>query len=240
MWVRHGHGIYLGPPPGGDVHSTSIAQLLVGVDAPVQLRVDGLPDITARSILIPARVAHQVHSTGNRVLLCYFDPTSTQMARCLGGMRAEHGPFGIGHPHEDRLLEACDAAALNIDAVLDLASIPTPRISDPRITLVAKAIRSEPARQHRAADTADILGISRSHFLRLFASQTSTSFRRYVQWARMLAVANSVANGQDLTSSATAAGFSSPSHFSDVFRGMFGLTPSAMLASNVQIRVLGD
>lgn len=91
---------------------------------------------------------------------------------------------------------------------------------------------------HRLEDeleTASRLGLSTSHFLRLFAQHTGTTFRRYQQWARLLHAVRGMVAGHDLTRCATDAGFASPSHFSDTFHRTFGLSPSALLNSRVQI-----
>lgn len=53
----------------------------------------------------------------------------------------------------------------------------------------------------------------------------------------MLSVASAVAAGSDLTTAATAAGFASPSHFSDTFRAMFGLTATTLLSQGTVIVV---
>ncbi|WP_280438574.1 helix-turn-helix domain-containing protein [Nocardia cyriacigeorgica] len=44
----------------------------------------------------------------------------------------------------------------------------------------------------------------------------------------------------DLTRAAVDAGFASPSHFSDVFRAMFGLTPTAFLGVGSEVRIIDD
>jgi AraC-like DNA-binding protein len=91
---------------------------------------------------------------------------------------------------------------------------------------------------HRLEDeheTASRLGLSTSHFLRLFAQHTGTTFRRYQQWARLLHAVRGMVAGHDLARCATDAGFASPSHFSDTFHRTFGLSPSALLNSRVQI-----
>lgn len=213
------------------MHSTSVAQLVVGVDAPVIVEAEGLPDIVTRSTVAPARVPHRIRALGERVLICYFDPATA--APRLGEMVCRHGPFGIGHPRERSLIEAGAVHALDIDAVLSLARLPVGDI-DPRITKVASMIRADPARRHRAVASAAELGLSRSHFLRLFAEQTATSYRRYIQWARILHAADAIADGADFTRAASEAGFASPSHFSDVFRDMFGITPRALFTSGVR------
>ncbi len=64
-----------------------------------------------------------------------------------------------------------------------------------------------------------------------------TSFRRYVQWARMIRVGRAYSAGHDLTRAAVDAGFAAPSHFSDTFRAMFGLTPAAFLTVNGELDI---
>lgn len=100
---------------------------------------------------------------------------------------------------------------------------------------LAAAVRADPSRAFRAHETASRLGLSTSHFLRLFAQHTGTTFRRYQQWARLLHAVRGMVAGHDLTRCATDAGFASPSHFSDTFHRTFGLSPSALLNSRVQI-----
>jgi methylphosphotriester-DNA--protein-cysteine methyltransferase len=55
----------------------------------------------------------------------------------------------------------------------------------------------------------------------------------------MLHVATAVSKGADLTRAAVDAGFASPSHFSDAFRRMFGLTATTLLGGGVEIVVDG-
>ncbi|MGX1806110.1 helix-turn-helix transcriptional regulator [Nocardia sp. NPDC055321] len=233
-WVRDGHCLYLGPPPRGDFHSTATAQLVVGVDAPVVLQADGLPDIAVGSAVIPARTTHRVHALGDCVLLCYFDPAGNRSARDFASLRDMHGPMGIGHPREELLIDAVSHRAVDVDALLGLASLPDGRPIDSRIPLVAGLIRADPALAHRAAAHAADLGLSTSHFLRLFGEQTSTSYRRYIQWARIVHAATAVSRGCDFSRAASDAGFSSPSHFSDVFRAVFGVTLSSLVGSGLQ------
>jgi methylphosphotriester-DNA--protein-cysteine methyltransferase len=59
-------------------------------------------------------------------------------------------------------------------------------------------------------------------------------------WARMLYVVQQISNGHDLTGAAIAAGFASPSHFSDTFNRMFGLTASKLLDTGITLTATGD
>lgn len=238
LWVRLGHAVYLGPGLGLDAHSTAIPSLGVGIDAPFRVRAGGLPDITARSFLFRARVTHHVVESQGRMLFCFFDPTSTALSRCLGGMTRLAGDYPYAHRHEADLVALCHEPEPDIERLLDLASIPVPTIRDARIAHAASRIRTDPARSHRADETARAAGLSTSYFLRTFAGQTGTSFRRYVQWARMVHIARSHAAGHDLTRAAADAGFASPSHFSDTFRAMFGLTPTAFTRIGGDLRII--
>lgn len=54
----------------------------------------------------------------------------------------------------------------------------------------------------------------------------------------MLRVAGALNRGADLTSASAEAGFASPSHFSDTFHDLFGLTASALLGRRARLVVL--
>lgn len=238
LWLRLGHAIFLGPALGLTAHSTALATLCVGLDAPFRIRAADAPEITARSFLARARVTHHLVDSSGRMLFCIFDPTSAQVARCLGGMTRDINGFSADHRNEAALIELCDDPEPDMERLLELASIPVPILRDARIAEVAAAIRTDPTLPQRAEETARAAGLSRSYFLRTFAEQTGTSFRRYVQWARMLHVARAYAAGHDLTRAATDAGFASPSHFSDTFRAMFGLTATALAAVDGDLRII--
>ena len=98
-------------------------------------------------------------------------------------------------------------------------------------------IRTDPAQHSRAVDAATAVQMSVSHFLHLFAACTGTTFRRYQQWARLRIVGSGLDAGHDLTRCAADAGFASPSHLSETFRRTFGLSLTALLASQVELDV---
>jgi methylphosphotriester-DNA--protein-cysteine methyltransferase len=52
-----------------------------------------------------------------------------------------------------------------------------------------------------------------------------------VLWLRMLRAAEVLRHHSSLTAAAAAAGFASPSHFSDSFVAMFGLRPRRLLGT---------
>lgn len=239
VWIWLGHSVYLGPALGLDPHSTAVQCLAVGVDAPFTVNAEGLGTVTTRSALVPARTTHHITATDGRMLFCYFDPGSTRSAVCRSRMSTVIGGFGFDHCGEHELLELCNEGGADPDRLLDASSGPGDCPIDPRIKAAVEAIRARPADLLSAAEFADRANLSTTYFLRLFAAQAGTSFRRYRLWSRMLHAWSAVSKGSDLTSAATEAGFASPSHFSETFHRMFGLTPSAVIGAGVEM-VIAD
>ncbi|WP_245849362.1 helix-turn-helix domain-containing protein [Lentzea kentuckyensis] len=113
-----------------------------------------------------------------------------------------------------------------------------PGLTDDRIRFALTTLLADPGLS--APQVAAEINLSTSRFLHLFSANAGTTFRRYRLWARMLRVAAAVGEGADLTTASAAAGFASPSHFSDTFHDMFGLTASALLAQDARVVVLDD
>jgi AraC-like DNA-binding protein len=240
LWVRHGHAVYIGPGFDLGRHATAVACLGVGLDGPFTVRTDDAGELACRSFLFRARVHHEMRCGGGRMSFVFFDPTSARMVRSLDAMRRRVGEFGVDHRHEAELIAVATAQPVDFPQLLELAGVPLPGVPDPRIAKAAAAIRDEPATPHRAPAAAQAVGLSAAYFQRLFAAQTGTSFRRYVQWARMLAATRAAAAGLDFTQAAVDAGFASPSHFSDTFKAMFGLTPTALASVHGPLEIYED
>jgi AraC-like DNA-binding protein len=74
------------------------------------------------------------------------------------------------------------------------------------------------------------VGSSVFHLCRAFRAATGFTLHGYRNHLRLRHALERVADGEDLTRLALDLGFSSHSHFSAAFRGLFGVTPSAMRA----------
>jgi AraC-like DNA-binding protein len=228
-WIRPGQAGYIGPDLGVDLHAASVGVLTVGLDAPLVLETAEHGALVTRSAYAPARTPHRAIASEGRILLLFTDSAVA--------MREHLGPYGLGHRRERELIAACrDNADLEL-----LRALADPRRGggDRRIRRVVDEIREEPARVLRAEQSALGAGMSTSHFLRLFAQHTGTTFRRYQQWNRLLEVARGIAAGHSLTRCATDAGFASPSHLSDTFHETLGTTATAVLGSRVRFDVGG-
>ncbi|TVY06274.1 helix-turn-helix transcriptional regulator [Mycolicibacterium porcinum] len=233
VWLWPGQALYSGPGLGLQPHSGSVWCLAVGVDGPLTVTVQGTA-LIARSVLIPPRLTHHLSMRGGLVT-CYLDPGSQRSAACRQRFTVFQGRIGIGHAAEPALAAGPDDDE-SARRWLDLAAPDTPHRIDPRIELVAKQIREDPAAAISAREFAAAAGLSESRFLHLFRREAGTSLRRYRMWSRLMSVAIAVAAGQNLTTAAAESGFASPSHLADTFKTTFGLSASQLLTTGLRIR----
>jgi AraC-like DNA-binding protein len=238
VWLWSGHAAYRGPSLQLDRHSGSVDCFALGLDASFTVHV-GAADRQARSALIPARTPHQVLAGDGRMMFFYVDPSAAGSRNVASQMTDRTATVSYDHRDEPALISAWRQAPLPDPEVLrktvlgDGATAPI----DARVRAAMDHLRSRPADPVSAADTAAAVGLSTSRFLHVFSAQAGTSFRRYRLWARMCQVAAALSAGADLTTASTEAGFASPSHFSDAFRAMFGLSASALLSGQTRIVV---
>jgi AraC-like DNA-binding protein len=235
VWIRRDHVCYIGPDLGVEIHQAAVAVLSVGLDAPLTIETPGHGAITAHSSYVPGRTFHRVIAPRGRILLLFIAPSREQTEFVATAMRRFLGPYGFDHRREDELVAF--ARGYDIDRLLSVATTSAGE-TDPRVSHVTADIKADPRRVFRANTTASELGLSPSHFLRLFAKETGTTFRRYQQWARLLQAARGMLAGHDLTRCAVDAGFASLSHYSDTFHRTFGIAPSAaLIKSSVRLYV---
>jgi AraC-like DNA-binding protein len=235
LWIRSRHAGYIGPELDVGMHETPIASLGVGLDGPFVFETAGHGEITARSVFTPARVRHRIVTDG-WIMLLSAEPAGTAAIALGDSMLRTVGPFGFDSRYENALIAAASDGVAEIDRLLSELA-PPPQPIDLRIARILREIRSDPAEHPRADDAATAVQMSVSHFLHLFAACTGTTFRRYQQWARLRIVGAGLDAGHDLTRCAADAGFASPSHLSETFRRTFGLSPTALLASHVELDI---
>ncbi|WP_280342386.1 helix-turn-helix domain-containing protein [Nocardia abscessus] len=237
LWLWAGQAIYRGPSLRLAAHSTAVDCLAVGVDAPFTLEADDFAR-PARSALIPPRRVHRVVAGGDHMMFCYLDPRSRTARACRERMIRWDNEFGLDHRAETALVAAARDARPDPCSLAELVgAAPVPALDD-RVAEAMATLLTHPERELTADRFAAAAHLSESRFLHLFSAQAGTSFRRYRLWARMLGAGRAIAEGANLTVASAAAGFASPSHFSDAFRALFGLSPTALLSTGVRIVVL--
>ncbi|WP_240504947.1 AraC family transcriptional regulator [Nocardia mangyaensis] len=217
VWLWAGHALYRGPSLRLDRHSGAVLCLAIGLDSMFTVEADAFGARSARSVLVPPRTPHRIIAE-TPMLFCYIDPGSPRAAACRGRMTEFSGGFGFGHEHEAALIRlgsefgAQQHLGGDPGTVFDLASSAVRFAMDPRIAAATAILCADPAAPITADHLAAAVHLSKSRLLHLFAEHAGTTFRRYRVWARMLAVGRAVAEGADLTTAATHAGFASPSH----------------------------
>ncbi len=231
-WVRPGHVGYVGPDLGVDPHSPSVAMLSVGLDAPLVVHSAQGP-IRTGSSFAPARTTQRVVATRGWILALFVDPAGAPATAIADEMTTAAGPFGLTHRRERELVELCNGPLVDPDHIYARAIAGPAPVADPRIERVAAIIRSDPAHTFRAEHIAANLGLSTTHFLRLFTAQCGTTFRGYQRWNRMIHTVRGAVSGHDLTRSALDAGFATPSHFSETFRDMIGLPATKVFRAGI-------
>ncbi|MFE7798623.1 helix-turn-helix domain-containing protein [Nocardia sp. NPDC057440] len=233
-WMRPGHIGYVGPDLGVDPHSPSVAMLSVGLDAPLVLHTGTHGQIRTSSCFAPARTTQRIVATEGWILALFVEPAGAPATAIVDEMTSAAGSFGLNHRRERELAELCRAERVDPDHIYACAIAGTAPPADPRIEQVAATIRSDPSRTFRADRIAANLGLSTTHFLRLFTQQYGTTFRGYQRWNRMIHTVSKAVAGHDLTRSAIDAGFATPSHFSETFRDMIGLSATTMLRAGIR------
>ncbi|WP_243858518.1 AraC family transcriptional regulator [Mycobacterium sp. DL440] len=233
VWLWPGQALYAGLGLGLEPHSGSVWCLAVGVGGPLTVTVPN-HTIVAHSVLIPPRITHHLSMEG-ALVSGYLDPSSQRSTSCRQQFTEFRDGIGVGHAAETRLaaMPDDDEAARRWLAV---AAPNAPHRIDPRIELVAKQIREDPATAVPARELAAAAGLSESRFLHLFRREAGTSLRRYRMWSRLVLAGTAVAAGQNLTRAAADSGFASPSHLADTFKTTFGLPATQLLATGLRLR----
>ncbi|MEU7632270.1 AraC family transcriptional regulator [Nocardia sp. NPDC049220] len=239
LWLWAGQAIYRGRSLRLDAHSTAVECLAVGVDAPFTLEAAGTARIV-RSALIPPRRVHRVVAHGDDMMFCYLDPGSARARAGRDRMTLWDNDLGLTHQGEAALADAAGWDRPDPQALANLIGLAPRPPTDARIAEAMATLLAYPARELTADRLAAAVHLSESRFLHLFSAQAGTSFRRFRLWARMLCAGRAIAKGASLTTASADAGFASPSHFSDTFHTLFGLSATALLASGVQVVVLDE
>jgi AraC-like DNA-binding protein len=101
--------------------------------------------------------------------------------------------------------------------------LPTPRHQ--RLAQLCSAIAGQANSAMTLADLAKQVGMSKRTAERLFIRETSMTFSRWRQQARLLTALTELASGHSVKQVAFKAGYSSQSAFSSMFKTTFGTTP---------------
>lgn len=135
-------------------------------------------------------------------------------------------------------LDAADPLALPLAGLLLRAAVQAPVVEGEkraanagslrRLRPAIDQLRRHPAQAPGAEQAAQLCALSPAYFSRRFKQQVGMSWSDYVRTHRLhLASRRLLETGQSIAAIAADLGFSTPSHFGELFHRRFGMTPSA-------------
>lgn len=228
-------GAYCGPSLRLKPHRNAVATAIIGLSQAFTFRLGDEAPQRTRFALAPAGALHGVDADG-AMLFVYLDAADPTVARLSQTLTPS--TEATCSAWADLLARAPASLAGLKDAVGQLFGEREERAPcDPVIADVAQAIAADPATFVGVAVAARRAGLTQAQFQRRFSRAMGMPFRRYRLWRRMAVALMAMSRGTSLTHAAFDAGFSSSAHLSAAFMTMFGLAPSALLKSGVQIRL---
>ncbi len=201
-----------------------------------------------RAIWIPANMMHEVFCRGPvSSYTLYIDPDlDLQPQRCrvfevselVKALIFEVGHFAPGYDLEGR---EGRIARLLLEEIEHMPSTPGELVmpSDKRLLRVCRALLEDPADHRDIDDWAEIAGMGRRTFTRLFRQETGAGLAVWRQQVRLIAAISRLAQGQPITTVAFDVGYESPSAFTAMFHRVFGVPPSTYLAQSQEHRLDG-
>lgn len=97
------------------------------------------------------------------------------------------------------------------------------------IRLTKKHIRENSATQLTLDELADMAGLSKFHFIRLFKKQNGLTPHAYLMRQRVLLARKAMEEGHSPAEAAFQAGFADQSHLTRKFKAVFGVTPGSFV-----------
>lgn len=225
--------VYDGPGATAERHSHDAVQLVVGVEDDVELRTP-TGSARVRAAVIPPRTEHALVASG-RTILVLVEPAG-HVGSAVAGFAAEEAEIDLG----DRLADlpaprAPDPVAVvtwSRRALEQLTGLPVtidPGFGRPEVRQLVRYVDERLDGTPLLSEVAELVGLSPRRLSRIVVDEVGMPFRRYVLWRRLRRAVLTVRDGHDLTTASATAGFADSAHFSRVFKGLFGLTPSEVL-----------
>lgn len=194
-----------------------------------------------RAVWVPGGVEHEAHMRGHvSIRTLYIDQTARP------GLPAACQVIEVSDLLRELIVEACRIPVeYDVDGrdgrVMDLilteltcmksAPLHVPMPHNDRLVRVCTAILRDPAQNDALDDWAEMAGMGRRTFTRIFRRETGVSFATWRQNVRLMEALSRLAMGQSVTAVALDVGYNSPSAFTAMFRRAFGTAPTQYVAA---------
>lgn len=232
IFLDAGWILYVGPGSSPDLHAHHATQLVWTYEGHFEISLD-TPPLERRAVLVPANAPHTLMAVDRTIALLLVEPNGQRgvalehLARSEVGAELSAKLTKVAFPTPN--ITSAEARAWVTDVLQSLgastANTELSSVSRRAIAYVERVIDGVP----RVADAAASVRLSSTRLTHIFSKEVGIPFRRFVLWTRIKRAVDVFQAGNDLSTSAIAAGFSDAAHFSRTFRAMFGLSPSLVL-----------
>lgn len=218
------------------VHSHNMLHVFFGKEN-LTCDVDG-SQISGSLLILENDVVHK-SPKGEIAFFLFVDPTSTfaELLRkdFLKGKKSYGGnPSKLCLPYKKESLSK-DFIKEEIKKLFGNSSFFKKENIDSRILLLLDNIDSFKHLNSKVSELAVFYGYSESYLTHLFKKETGIALKSYLLMKQFEYVWHEVLKGASLTSAAMDAGFSSPSHFSDVCRKLTGISFSKVFEKKADL-----
>ena len=209
-------------------HSHLAAHIILSFEEPFNIIVDG-KSYTEYGICIPSNYMHKIVNYKKPLLVFLYEET-TGIAKQIKNVKATSKAFSnkIFQMYKEMAeqTEKIDESFIKLNNFVTKKlnlKVNDFKITDERIIGSMKYIRNNLGYDIKIKDIATMQHLSESRFSHLFREQTGIAFASYVKISRLIRAYYDIFSGENITTSAINAGFSSPSHFAMTSKEFFGI-----------------
>ncbi len=233
FYLWHDHFLLLAHGHQNTAHRHVAASLIIGMDGPLRVQVDGHWHEGRLFLVAPER--EQALESDGRLLVAHFDPDTWYWRQLVSRTRGEGfyaGALPADCPGMDELDRGdCQRARVWLDDICRLLS-DTHDSLDPRVVQVTSALRAGMPEQLDLAGLARLAGVSESRLTHLFKDATGVTLKRFLLHLKIQRALRYWSPGMTLTQLAADAGFYDQPHLVRTARAMFDALPSQWISED--------
>ncbi|AOP36299.1 transcriptional regulator [Leptospira tipperaryensis] len=236
--------MFVGKLPDLAFHSTVTSATVVGLDIDIKKRVKGNEEwMSARCFVFDGTLSHETILSGT-VGILFADPGSE-----IGAILAkEAGPSGLSENPSwaPELISTCiEIFNTNPERYPEILtrSFPFNRLApakniqdDDRLIRVLRKLVDSPEETINVDELAQEIGMSASWLQHEFKNVVGLPLRAFRKWFRIKTAVIALKQGASLADASLAAGFYDQAHFTNIFREIFGISPSVAFGKGEPIR----
>ena len=236
--------LFVGHQGANRTHRHVAASLLCGLEAPLQLEVQGAWRSTRLALVAPD-VPQALDPGNGLILIAHFDPVTAAWRELAGHLAGADGAAraSVDLPFDPEWLGVA-RALLDTPAVamadtlrarlLTRLACPAPPL-DARIMHIATLLREQLPDKLDVASLAAEIGLSASRLTHLFRDQTGVTLRRFLLHLKTLQLFRHWREGMTVSALAAASGFYDQPHLVRTTRDMFDALPSHYMTGGFSV-----